>query len=423
MLTLGAYALWVERPSLGRYLAVAGFFALGLMSKPIVVTLPFVLVLLDYWPLGRFRPATAAAARQTSSWLAGWPIGWRLAVEKLPLVALSAVSSAIVLFVHKPMKGEEDIEPLSLATRGQRPGFPYAAYLGQSFWPIDLSPFTAIRATPCRTAWVVASLVLLLAITALAVLLSRRQPYLLVGSGLWFLGMLVPVSGLVGTFAHSRADRYTYLSQIGLAIAVAWGARAALGRWQSSDRASWRNRMLPIVASAAVVALAVAGWRQTRCWYDTETIWTRAVSVTRDNTMAHYCLATVYAAQGKLDEAIAQCRAAVATPSIARYATADAYVLWGECLVSQDKIGEAIPYFEEAIRVSPNQSTSHTRLAIALFRSDRRAEAIREFREAARSSHGSPAAQIDLANAAVSQWTKPAKRPTFAGKRWPRIRV
>ena len=171
MLTLGAYALYVERPSPARYVPVAGLFALGLMSKPIVVTLPFVLLLLDFWPLRRFTQAAGApAAAESGRCFGRLPIGWRLVVEKIPLLLLSAASCAIVVLVHRPMKGLEDIEPLSPATRVANALVAYAAYLGQSFWPVLLSPFYPHPARHLPTSQAVEALVLLLAISVLVAL-------------------------------------------------------------------------------------------------------------------------------------------------------------------------------------------------------------------------------------------------------------
>ena len=249
MLTLGAYALYVERPSLARYLPVAGFLALGLMNKAILVTVPFVLLLLDYWPLGRF--AAEPDQKRTNppaNWLGRLPVAWRLLVEKIPLLAISATSCAIVMSTHASFELADKLEPLSFPTRLANALVAYAAYLGQTFWPVGLSPFYPHPGTHLPTSWAVESLVLLLAISAAVAVVWRRMPYLVVG-WLWFLGMLVPVLGLVGHFLQARADNYTYLSQIGLSIAVAWGTLGIVRSWPSAQAVRWGQWALAILSA------------------------------------------------------------------------------------------------------------------------------------------------------------------------------
>ena len=280
MLTLGAYVLYAERPSLARYLAVAGCFTLGLMSKSILVTVPFLFLLLDYWPLDRFRCAAGTFPQAKSgSWFGRLPAPWRLVVEKIPLLALAALSSGMVLLTHASSRSPDEVERLSLATRAANALFSYAAYLGQSFYPVNLSPFYPHLGTHLPIAWAAGSLVLLVVITAAAAFLWRRLPYLFVG-WLWFLGMLVPVLGLVGTFLQARGDRYTYLSQIGLSIALAWSVWGVYQSRQTRQAVDWRGWTLAVVSGAAILLLAAVAWRQTSYWRNAETVWTRAISCT-----------------------------------------------------------------------------------------------------------------------------------------------
>ena len=431
MLTLGAYALYTERPSLARYLAVAGCFALGLMAKPMLVTVPFLLLLLDYWPLDRFRPSSGRPLKngtgsehhranlkkkgrrevpvpifqhtaRSGSWFGRWPIAWRLVIEKIPLMALAAVSCAIVLLLHTPMQSNRQVDRLSLATRLANALVSYAAYLVQSFYPVDLSPFYPHLGTRLPTLSIVGSLILLLAITAVALYCWRRLPYLPVG-WLWFLGMLVPVIGLVGSFVHGRADRYTYLSQIGLSIALAWSVWSFYRSRQSRRQEQWRQTTLAVVSGAAVLALAAVAWRQTSYWRDNETVWTRAVACTDQNAMAHYCLGGVYASQGRTEDAIAQIRTALAIDSIAPYVTADSHILLAECLASQGKIGEALTHYEQAVRVSPANELAHARWAVALARAGQLDRAIAEFREAVRLNPAFSGARVDFANTLLAR--------------------
>ena len=222
MLTLGAYTLYAERPTLIRYLAVAGFFALGLMSKPIVVTLPFVLLLLDYWPLERFRRAAGARPRPESRWwLRRVPFFWLLLLEKVPLLVLATASCGITLATNAMLTSLNGADPLPFASRLANALVSYAAYLGQSFYPVNLCDLYPHPGTRLPIAWVAEAFVLLVAITAIVAFFRHRLPCLLVG-WLWFLGVPVPVLGLVVAGLEGRADRYTYLSQIGLSIGLAW---------------------------------------------------------------------------------------------------------------------------------------------------------------------------------------------------------
>ncbi len=384
MLTLGAYTLYVERPSLLRYLAVAGCLALGLMSKSILVTVPLVLLLLDYWPLGRFRSAAAARPRAVSGpWLDRLPIGWRLVVEKIPLLALSAASCGIVMSSSEPFRLANDGEFLSLGPRVANALVSCAAYLAQSFFPVNLSPFYPNLGTHLPIAWAAGSLIPLVAITAVAAYCWRRLPCLLVG-WLWFLGMLVPVLGLVGGFLQARGDRYTYLSQIGLSIALAWSVWSIYRSRQFLHAARWRERTLAVVSGGAVLLLAVVAWRQTSYWRNAETVWTRALACTEQNTMAHYGLANVYARQGRDEEATAHLREALATYSISRFLTAESHDLLAAQLTKEGKTDEAIEHLEQAVHIFPKDERMHYHLAAALARAGKHDRAIVEWRETLR---------------------------------------
>ena len=219
------------------------------MCKPILVTVPFLLILLDYWPLDRFRHAAADPRTASGSSAGRLPNGWRLVVEKVPLLVLSAVSCAITVSTHASNHLVGQFERLSLATRLANALVAYVAYVGQSLCPINLSPSYPHLGPHLPIAWAAGSLTLLVAISAAAAFFWRRFPFLLVG-WLWFLGMLVPVLGLVGTFFQSRADNYTYLSQIGLSIAVAWGVWRGYQSRQSRQAWPWRAWLLGALSGA-----------------------------------------------------------------------------------------------------------------------------------------------------------------------------
>lgn len=285
ILAMGAWTAWTRRPSIGRYLLVMLLMVLGLASKPMVVTLPFALLLLDLWPLDRLRLG-----------------GWRLILEKLPLLALSAVSSLVTLRYQQTSMVSLEILPWTF--RLSNAAVSYAAYLGKTLLPRNLAVFYPIPlAIP---AWKVAGAVaLLLAIAALAVFFTvgraRRSPWLLTG-WLWFLGTLVPVIGLVQVGRQAMADRYLYLPSIGLFLALVWGIAEVA-----------RRRALRIaISAAALLALAIGTWRQTGTWKDSVTLYRHALAVTEDNYVAHVGLAKALTARQDWDGAAAQYRAALA---------------------------------------------------------------------------------------------------------------
>ncbi len=285
MLTLAAYAAYVRSPSLGRRLLVATAFAFGLMAKPMLVTVPFVLLLLDLWPAGRLSR------------------GALLVTEKTELFVLSAVSIAISLRTMAPL-GPGGTS-LSLASRVVNAVDAYGAYLGQSFWPAGLAVgYPHLGGTPSWPKLLLQAAVLI-AVSVVVVRARVRRPYLLVG-WCWFLGMLVPVIGLVQVGVQGRADRYMYLPLVGLSIAVVWwlGEVAATGvRWR---------RAVAVVAVTALAACAVLSWRQVGYWKDDLQLFSHAVRVLPGSPIAHSGLAVAWTRLGRPDEADAELREALA---------------------------------------------------------------------------------------------------------------
>jgi protein O-mannosyl-transferase len=283
ILAMGAWARYARRPSSGRYLLVALLMILGLMAKPMVVTLPFALLLLDVWPLGRLH------------------LGWkRLAIEKLPLLALSAASSLITLRYQQTSLAPLDVVPWSL--RAANALVSYVAYLGKLFLPRDLAVFYPIPlAIP---GWRAAGAALLLvALTALAVWRARREPWLLTG-WLWFLGTLVPVIGLVQVGRQAMADRYTYIPSIGLFLAVVWSV---------AELARARRAVLATAAVVVILALAAITRVQVGYWSDSATLFRHALAATGDgNYLAHIGLGKALMGEKDWDGAAEQFRAVLA---------------------------------------------------------------------------------------------------------------
>ena len=307
LLALFAYDWYVRKPRVARYLAVAGSFALGLMAKPQIVTFPFVLLLWDYWPLERFAIRFSPfALRQNGSTdklgekrtaKSEEPIArsfrWLL-LEKLPLLALAAISCVITVKSQLAVGGISRTFPLS--ARIENALVSYARYLAKAFWPSSLAPFYPHPGTHLPAWQIVGSSLLLLIVSATVIAFARRR-YLLVG-WFWFLGTLVPMIGLLQVNQQAMADRYAYLPFIGLFLLVCWGV---------SDLAEQRH-LRPVAVRAAGVGvlaiLTVLTWRQVADWGDNLALWTHALEVTRGNYLAENIVGSMLMDQGRGDEAL-----------------------------------------------------------------------------------------------------------------------
>jgi len=303
LLALHAYVWYARRPVLGRYLPTVFFFVLALLSKPQVITFPFLLLLLDYWPLGRFRDTRAAEA---SSFSLGFPhqSPTRLVLEKIPFFLLSAASTIITLQAQKAGGAIQTLTQYPPALRVETAIVAYVRYLGKTFWPSKLVALYP-HPTSLYPGWQVAACtLLLLGITAI-VLFARKQGYLAVG-WFWFLGALVPMLGLVQVGAQAMADRYAYIPFLGLFMMLTWLA---------ADCA--KTMRLPqvwfaILAAACLLALAMLSHRQVGYWHDTPSFWQRTLALTGNNYVAHDSLGEYLAAQGRTDEAAVQFQQALA---------------------------------------------------------------------------------------------------------------
>jgi hypothetical protein len=304
LLTLLIYARYVEQSkaqspkSRAFYGLALLFFALGLMSKPMLVTVPFVLLLLDFWPLGRFsfsgKPSTFNSDESRAGPpLSTWPAS-RLVIEKIPFLLLSAGSCLATVFAQPHNIAR--IEKISLDLRIYNAVVSYVIYLGKMVYPARLAVFYPYSASE-MLAWKAGlGMVLLAGICIAFFWLRHKRPYLLVG-WLWYLGMLVPVIGLMQVAGHARADRYTYLPQIGIYIIVAWGVGNLLRSWR------YRRQVFGIAASIVIAALMACASIQTSYWRNSESLWTHALACTSRNYIAHNNLALVLAAQGQSADA------------------------------------------------------------------------------------------------------------------------
>lgn len=284
-LTVLAYVRYVRAPSLARYLPVFICLALGLSSKTILVTTPCVLLLLDFWPLGRFR---GFGVNDWRAWL-------RLVCEKLPLLALSFIASGLTLTYQRVAMWSFD--ELTMAHRLVNAAESYMAYLSQSFWPVGLSPLYQIADRELAWTPFLSAASVLVAVTAIAIWQRKQRPYLLVG-WLWFVGMLVPVIGLYQAGLQSRADRYMYLSQLGLYLAVVW--------WVSdlADRIKFGWNLAVLLAAVVIVGCARVTTQQIPVWRNNESLWQCAIHVDPPSSFAIRRLTKHYIDAGKHAELI-----------------------------------------------------------------------------------------------------------------------
>lgn len=355
MLTLLAYVRYTRKPNTVRYVLMSIFFACGLLSKPMLVTLPAILLVLDYWPLNRFRRAEGAEQRTAN-----------LIFEKIPLFVLSVGSAIATLIAQR--NGILDTEYLPFTSRIANAASAYLIYIWQMFWPINLAAFYPYpgRLPIWETAGASGLLVLM---TSVAILTRKERPYLITG-WLWYLIMLIPVIGLIQVGSQAHADRYTYLSQIGLYIAVVWGVVDVLEPFR------YRREIFATVAPVIVAALGWRTWIQTDYWRDTERLWNRTIAVTAQNNFAHFALGEYLLKVHRLDDAIAQFDVV-----LARHPNdPDANFQMGYALMEKGDIDAAISHFELTLKVKPEDPDAETNLGNLLLKADRVGEAVEHFR-------------------------------------------
>lgn len=354
--TTWAYVAWVRRPAAWRYTVMLMLFALGLMAKPMLVTLPATLLLLDIWPLGR----------QSTPWT-------RRLLEKTPLFVMAAASSvATVLAQHAAIVS---LERVPWPVRAGNAVLSYGRYLVTLVWPANLSILYQLSG-PAPTAALAVTIVIILAISWMAWVTRRTWPFVLTG-WLWYLGTLVPVIGFVQVGMQAMADRYTYIPSIGIFIAVVWSV------WVLAQRA----RIAPMVAGgvglAAVAVLAVVAHAQTATWATNETLWRQAVAATSNNPRAHIELGVVYGHESRHAEAEAEFKQALQM-KLGDVDAKDLFPNLAGSLLAQGKLTDAIPLFEQAIALDPSRVDLRHQLALTYARVGRPDDALAAWREAVR---------------------------------------
>jgi tetratricopeptide (TPR) repeat protein len=380
MLTLWSYVRYVERPGIQRYGLVLLFFILGLLAKPMLVTLPFVLLLLDYWPLGRIQsgqPGHGNRSHQKSSAL-------HLVWEKTPFFVLITISSVVTFFVQQSGKAVGSLEALPLHVRIANALVSYFSYIEKMIWPHHLAAFYPY---PKIFPWwqVAGAGFLLVLITVLAIRGRRKRPDFFVG-WLWYTGTLVPVIGLVQVGLQALADRYTYVSLIGIFLIIAWRVPELAARWR------YRETGLATTATLVLLILGGVTWLQVRYWTNSTTLFQHALHVTSGNYVAHDNLGIELFRRGKIDEAMSHFTDALRIePDFEK-----AHNNLGAVLLRKGKIDEAVHHFSEAIRIKPDFEKAYNNLGAALARQGKTAEAIRHYSEALRIDANNAAAHINM---------------------------
>jgi len=415
LLAFHAYVWYARQPGLRRYAAVAGLYALALMAKPQVITFPFLLLLWDYWPLGRIafpdKVGSAARGERAFESIRG------LALEKVPLLLLSAASAVVTMQAQQAGGAVRTLTRYGLPVRLETAVISYVRYLGEAFWPAKLVAMYP-HSSQLYPAWQVGAAALeLLLISAAVVLRARQQRYLAVG-WFWFLGTLVPMIGLVQVGEQSMADRYAYISFIGLFVMIVW----LIADLASAHRIS--KRWLAVPAVVCILLLGILANRQVHYWHDTESFWIRTIALTKNNYVAHGEFAAMLHEQGRTEEAMEQIRAVLAIHPD----DAPANLVLAEYERSQGNLATAIERYQIVALRSANAGTrarAYTSLGYAYRQMGESTKARQAFETSLQLSPGQPAVMVALGvikeregdlSAAVQQYSHAmALQPTDVG--------
>jgi len=367
LLAMWSYARYAEYPGLIRYLTVFIFFILGLMTKSMLVTLPFVFLLLDYWPLQRFQlkyedDATRKSGKQ-------FPL-IKLISEKAPFFILSIAASTIAVFAQHSKGTVASFDRFSLSVRIENAIVSYVNYIEKMIWPDNLAAFYPHPGN--LSVWKIAgSCLLLIFITFIAIRSIRLRPWFIVG-WLWYIGTLIPVIGIMQVGLQAMADRYTYIPLIGLFIIIAWGVPELANRWRL------KKPIFVAITTAILLVFMVISWLQVRYWADNISLYEHALDVTSDNFLAHNGLGCDLTTRGMLDEAAIHYSEALRI----RPEYAEAHYNLGHVLSIQGKKEKAIEHFRKAIKIKPDYAEAHDYLGYELACRGERQEAIEHFRKA-----------------------------------------
>jgi len=369
LLVIWSYVRYVQHPRVGRFVPVVLFFIFGLMAKPMIVTLPFVLLLLDYWPLKRFR-------LETSKKVAGVRKSIRnstaLIIEKIPLFFIATVSCIVTVYAQHAGGAINTLAEIPLHVRIANALISYVIYIGKMFWPSKLAVIY-----PYREVWpvwqIAMAFILLVGITFLAFKYITSHPWFLVG-WLWYLGTLVPVIGLVQVGAQAMADRYTYVPLIGLFIVLTWGISDLLRRYRL------KNFGVFTLAAAALILLMALSWKQVGYWKNSITLFEHTLAVTKNNYVAHNNLGHRLLKLGKPSVAIPHFEKALQINP----AFEVAHLNLGLALSNQGKFEEAISHYSEALKIKHDYAVAHNNIGNVFYRLGKADKAINHYLQALR---------------------------------------
>ncbi|MBT0653837.1 tetratricopeptide repeat protein [Geomobilimonas luticola] len=344
-LTMGAYVWYTGKPGLKRYLPVAVLFALGLMAKQMLVTLPVILLLMDYWPLARLTPRRGERG--------GTDLRFLLA-EKIPLVVMAAAASLMILRAHASAKALFRVDGESLLLHGGNAFLSYVKYIRNMFWPVDLALFYPFEPSAVTAPRVAGAVVLLALLTGLAVVQGRKRPYLVFG-WFWYLITLLPVIGFIRVGGQAMADRYTYIPLVGLFIILAWGGGELAGRWRNGLPA------VTVVSVIVVAILSVLTVKQIRYWQSSYDLYAHALAVVERNWLAHNNMGVLLSQHNRNDEAILHFQESVRLNPTGIEGIRNL----GNSYQMAGRYAEAIEAYRLAVRLHPDDVEGHVRLGYA----------------------------------------------------------
>jgi protein O-mannosyl-transferase len=358
-LTMIGYMRYVTHRSISRYLLVAVSFGLGLMAKPMLVTLPFVLLLMDYWPLRRGDFALDSdSIRQLVQ---------RLILEKVPLIIMAFAACAVTFYAQSLGGAVSTLERINLMSRVQNAIISYGEYLWKTIWPVSLAAFYPYPKS-FSLVTLSACLIFLIAVTLVVITGMRKRPYLFTG-WFWYLGTLVPVIGIIQVGSQSMADRYTYIPLVGLFIMITWGSADLLGKLH------YGSLLFRALSAVILGILALLTWTQVQSWRNSETLFRHALLVTTDNYLAHNSLGVALYEKGEVDNAIWHYRESVRI----RKDNVNAQCNLGVALAGKKQYIEAFQHYQECLRIKPGYSEAYYNMGVAYSELGKKEDAIRQY--------------------------------------------
>ncbi|MCJ7778701.1 MAG: tetratricopeptide repeat protein, partial [Sedimentisphaerales bacterium] len=381
LLTMWAYVRFANHPKITSYLMVVVLFALGLMAKPMLVTLPFVLLLLDYWPLERFNAVISPKRKKVSK---KYSLAY-LFIEKIPLFAMVLASCIVALIAQKKGGAIHTGENYTFLIRLANASISYLQYIIKMIWPTRLAFFYPHPGQNVSILYAAISGIFLLTITTSILRFAKERRYLVTG-WLWYLGTLVPVIGFVQVGEHAMADRYSYITLTGLFIIIAWGLPDLLAKWR------YKKIVLTLSALLIILAMTICTHLQLRYWRNSLTLFQRALDVTKDNYMAHFCIAKPLRKQGRLDEAIYHYSEVIRL----RPDHFDAQITLAYALRDTGRLDEAIREYRKCLQMEPNDPNALNGLGVTLGQQGKLDQAVKCFTEALRIKPDSAEAHTNL---------------------------